>query len=48
MRKVITIGVTIATEEKNEITINNVKSLYPSSTDLLDRKFEFITADLRS
>ncbi|MFZ0326239.1 MAG: hypothetical protein WAL66_02945 [Nitrososphaeraceae archaeon] len=39
---------TIATEEKNEITINNVKSLYPSSADLLDRKLEFITADLRS
>ena len=47
MRKSVPAAATITTKEKDEIMVNNTKSLYPSSPDLLDRKIEFVTADLR-
>ncbi len=51
MRKSVTTAVTIITKEKekDEIMVNNAKSLYPSSLIFwIDRKIELVTADLRS
>ena len=49
MRKSLPTATTIITKEqgKDEIMNTNAKSLYLSSPDLLDRKIEFVTADLR-
>jgi site-specific recombinase XerD len=47
LRKSVPVAATITTKEKDEIIVNNAKSLYPSSPELLDRKIEFVTADLR-
>jgi hypothetical protein len=47
LRKSIPIVTTIVTKEKEKDEIMNAKRLYISSPDLLDRKIEFVTADLR-
>ena len=47
MRKPVHIATTVTEEkEKVERMVNNAKHLYPSSPDFLDRKIEFVTADL--
>jgi hypothetical protein len=48
LRKSVHTAITTVTEEKekDERMVNNAKPLYPSSPDLLDRKIEFVTADL--
>jgi hypothetical protein len=49
LRKSIPIATTIVAQEKekDKIMTTNAKGLYFSSSDLLDRKIEFVTADLR-
>ncbi|MGA9843935.1 MAG: hypothetical protein WBQ25_16655 [Nitrososphaeraceae archaeon] len=48
MRKSVSTATTMATKENEDIVISNEKGLYPSSSYLLDRKIEIVTADLRS
>jgi integrase len=46
LRKSVPTAAAIVTKEKDEIMVNGNKSLYPSP-DLLDKKIELVTADLR-